>query len=196
MQLLGDWIPKPRHLVADRAHNYVRNERFALPVWRLDYTTIYDLHPRQRGTHPGPDDSGTQWIDGTLYPMSLPQGLVEIDPIDHDMALDLRERIERRHQARQAYTFVPHEARQSDGLRRYRGPAVPPVRVRCLNNPISMRAPHSGPTTPCRLGTRCSCGRTVTLWDLDYPDLRMPYQHGSLAWAESYFRRAVRESLR
>ncbi|PBC42464.1 hypothetical protein CJ178_13460 [Rhodococcus sp. ACPA4] len=41
---------------------------------------------------------------------TLLPGLVEIDPIDHDMTEDLRERIERRHQARQAYAFVPHEA--------------------------------------------------------------------------------------
>ena len=166
---LGERIPKPRHLIADRAYNDVRNERFALPVWRLGYTTIYDLHPRQRGTHPGPDGSGTQWIDGTSYPMSLPRGLVVIVPIDHDMTEDLRERIERRHQARQAYAFVPHEARHPDGSRRYRGPAVPPVRVRCSNNPISMRAPHSVPTTSCKRGSPCSCGRTVTFVGLGLP---------------------------
>lgn len=39
--------------------------------------------------------------------------------------------------------------------RRYRGPAVPPARVRCPNNPVSMRAPHSVPTTSCTPDTPC-----------------------------------------
>lgn len=51
---LGDTIGKPRQLIADRAYNYVTNDTFALPVWELGYTTIYDLHPNQRGTHPDP----------------------------------------------------------------------------------------------------------------------------------------------
>ena len=173
---LGDTIGKPRQLIADRAYNYVTNDTFALPVWQLGYTTIYDLHPKQRGTHPGPDGSDTLWIDGVLYPTSLPAGLHDIEPIDTKMDAGVRGRLDRRHQARQAYAFVPHGARQPDGSRRYRGPAVPPARVRCPNNPVSMRAPHSVPTTSCTSGTPCGCGRTITLSDADYPDLRMPFQ--------------------
>ena len=173
---LGDTIGKPRQLIADRAYNYVTNDTFALPVWQLGYTTIYDLHPKQRGIHPGPDGSDTLWIDGTLYPTSLPAGLHDIEPIDTKTDVGVRGRLDRRHQARQAYAFVPHGARQPDGSRRYRGPAVPPARVRCPNNPVSMRAPHSVPTTSCTSGTPCGCGRTITLSDADYPDLRMPFQ--------------------
>ncbi|WP_317762071.1 hypothetical protein [Rhodococcus opacus] len=83
VQALGDAIGKPRHLITDRAYNYVTDDKFALPVWRLGYTTIYDLH--SRGTHPGPEGSHAIWIDGTLYAASLPAGLEEIDPIDVDM---------------------------------------------------------------------------------------------------------------
>lgn len=188
-------IPKPRQLIADRAYNYVRNERFALPVWQLGYTTIYDLHVSQTGLHPGQEDTLTMWIDGTLYPTSLPDGLIEIPPISHDMDPSERARADRRHNARQAYAFVPHEARQLDGTRRYRGPAVPPVRVRCVNNAISMRASHKSPTTSCVRGKPCGCGITVTLTDEDFPDRRMPFQYGSLAWESSYFRRVGIESL-
>ena len=58
-----------------------------------------------------------------------------------------------------------------------------------------MRAPISVPTTACRPGTPCSCRRTVTLWDSDDPDLRMPYQHGGLERKASYFHRVGIESL-
>ena len=195
VEALGDRIGKPRHLIADRAYNFVTDDKFAIPVWRLGYTTIYDLHPNQRGTHPGPDGTHTIWIDGTLYSASLPEGLEEIDPIDVDMKDEVRARTERRHQARQAYAFVPHGARRPDGSRRYRGPAVSPARVRCPNNPISMRAPQSVATTSCPTGTACGCGRTITLDDSDYPDMRMPFQHGTLAWEASYHRRVGIESV-
>ncbi|MGW5152769.1 hypothetical protein [Rhodococcus koreensis] len=44
-------------------------------------------------------------------------------------------------------------------------------------------------------GTPCGCGRTFTLSDADYPDMRMPFQHGTLAWEASYHRRVGIESL-
>ncbi|WP_068166688.1 hypothetical protein [Rhodococcus phenolicus] len=44
-------------------------------------------------------------------------------------------------------------------------------------------------------GTDCGCGRTVTLYDSDYPDMRMPFQHGTLAWEVSYHRRIGIESV-
>ncbi|MFG1782647.1 hypothetical protein ACGFIU_09415 [Rhodococcus oryzae] len=195
VRALGETIPKPRQLIADRAYNHVTNETFAIPVWQLGYTTIYDLHPNQRGMHPGPEGTHTLWIDGVVYPDSLPEGLHDLDPIATDMSGEDRERLERRHQARQAYAFVPHGARRPDGSRRYRGPAVEPARVRFPNNPVSMRAPQSLPTTSCAPGKACGCGRTITLYDQDFPDLRMPHQHGTLAWEASYHRRVGIESV-
>ncbi|MFC9836375.1 hypothetical protein ACFVKB_21545 [Rhodococcus sp. NPDC127530] len=35
VEALGDTIGKPRHLIADRAYNYVTNDKFALPVLRV-----------------------------------------------------------------------------------------------------------------------------------------------------------------
>jgi hypothetical protein len=195
VEALRDRIPKPRQLIADRAYNNVRNGTFAIPVWKLGYTTIYDLHPNQRGMHPGPKGTHTIWIDGVLYADSLPESLYDIDPIDTDMKEDERARVERRHQARQAYAYIPHDARQTDGAQRYRGPAVSPARVRCPNNPISMRESQSLPTTACIRGGECGCGRTITLHDTDYPDMRMPFQHGTLAWEASYHRRVGIESV-
>ncbi|MDT2006777.1 hypothetical protein FXW78_23305 [Rhodococcus opacus] len=51
------------------------------------------------------------------------------------------------------------------------------------------------PTTSCTPGTPCGCGRTITLSDADYPDMRMPFQHGTLAWEASYHRRVGIESV-
>ncbi|MFF2113855.1 hypothetical protein [Rhodococcus koreensis] len=61
--------------------------------------------------------------------MSLPAGLHDIEPIDTKMDVGGRGRLDRRHQARQAYAFVPHGARRPDVPRSYRGPAVHPSRV-------------------------------------------------------------------
>ncbi|MFC9766216.1 hypothetical protein [Rhodococcus jostii] len=58
-----------------------------------------------------------------------------------------------------------------------------------------MRAPHSVPTTSCTPDTPCGCGRTITLSDTDYPNMRMPFQHVTLAWEASYHRRVGIESL-
>ncbi|MGW4479455.1 hypothetical protein [Rhodococcus triatomae] len=195
VEALGESIPDPRELIADRAYNYVRNDTFAIPVWRLGYATIYDLHPKQRGIHPGPKGSHTIWIDGVLYSDSLPEALYDLAPVETDMSDDERARLERRHQARQAYAYVPHDAVQLSRTRRYRGPAVQPARVRCPNNPVSMRAPHSLPTTSCTRGEDCGCGHTVTLHATDYPDMRMTVQHGTLAWEASYHRRVGIESV-
>jgi len=186
---------RSRQLIADRAYNNVRNDTFALPVWKLGYTTIYDLHPNRRGMHPGPEGTHTFWIDGVLYADSLPEGLYDLDPIAIDVSKDDRERVERRHQARQAYAYIPHDARHPDESRSYRGPAAQPGRLRCPNNPKSMRAPQSVPTTSCTRGEECGCGHTITLYDSDYPDMRMPFQHGTLACEMSYHRRVGIESV-
>ncbi|SEE25049.1 hypothetical protein SAMN04490220_7139 [Rhodococcus jostii] len=58
-----------------------------------------------------------------------------------------------------------------------------------------MRAPQSVPTTSRKPGTPCGCGRTITLDDADDPDMRMPFQHGTLAWEAPYHRRVGIESL-
>lgn len=115
---------KPRRLIADRAYDNVRNDTFALPGWKLGYTTIYDLHPNQHGMHPGPEGAHTIWIDGGLYSDSLPEGLCDLDPIDTDMTEDERARVELRHEAPQAYAYIPHDARQISGAQRYRVPAA------------------------------------------------------------------------
>ncbi|QSE84581.1 hypothetical protein [Rhodococcus koreensis] len=51
------------------------------------------------------------------------------------------------------------------------------------------------PTTSRTPGTPCGCGCTITLSDADYPDLRMPFQRGTLVWEASYHRRVGIESL-
>ncbi|QSE89852.1 hypothetical protein JWS13_15060 [Rhodococcus pseudokoreensis] len=63
--------------------------------WSLGYATIYDRHPRQPGTDPGSKGSDTIWIDGVLYPTSLPEGLHDTEPIDAKMDVGVHHFVER-----------------------------------------------------------------------------------------------------
>ncbi|AQA25010.1 transposase DDE domain protein [Rhodococcus sp. MTM3W5.2] len=61
-----------------------------------------------------------------------------------------------------------------------------------------MRKGYRIPTAHCDLlgpDTECGCAKTVTLSDEDFPNIRMPFQHGSEEWAASYHRRVGIESL-
>jgi hypothetical protein len=95
VQALGDTIGKPRHLIADRAYNYVTNDTFALPVWELGYTTIYDLHRSSaRGTHPGPGSSDTTMDVGVRA--RLAQHADDIPHTGHPVRLRVHHHIVRR----------------------------------------------------------------------------------------------------
>jgi len=193
---LGD-TPAPRELMADRAYNYTTASHFTIPLWRAGYTTIFDLHEQQRGRRPGPV-AGTQWIDGTLYTTCLPEGLVDIAPmiIDPDKRNKVNaEELERLHQLRAAYAFTPHGVRQPDGRHRFRGPAVTHPKIRSPRAPRSMREDFRKPTVYCTDGKTCGCAITVTLYDTDEPNTRMPFQHGTIEWADSYHRRVGIESV-
>ncbi|NMN99047.1 hypothetical protein [Antrihabitans stalactiti] len=187
-------LPPPQELIADRAYNFTRPTTFTIPAWQRGFTTIYDLHPNQRGRRPGPV-AGTQWIDGTLYTTCLPEGLVDLAPLTRDMTTEQRAEIERLHQLRGAYAFTPHGSRDPDGRRRYRGPAVTHPSIRSPKAPRSMREDFRKPTVYCTGDTACGCAITVTLYDTDEPNLRMPMQHGTREWEDSYYRREGIESL-
>lgn len=191
----GD-LPAPREILCDRAYNYTRPASFSLPLLRRGYTLIVDLHPLQLGMHPGPVP-GTMWIDGTLYTTCIPPGLVEVAPITRDMTNEQREHAQQQRRQRQPYAFVPHGARRWDGARRYRGPGVSGS-VRCPDVPRSMRQGYEVPTVYCDQldpGHECGCAKTVTLHDEDFPNIRMPFQHGSAQWFASYHRRVGIESV-
>jgi hypothetical protein len=190
-------MPAPHEVLCDRAYNYTRPATFSLPLLWQGYILIVDLHPNQCGVHPGPVP-GTVWIDGTLFSSCIPPGLLEDLPITRDMKPADREKAEERRRLRQAWAFVPHGPRRRDGMRRYRGPAVAPARVRSPRAPRSMRLGYEAPTAYCdrvSAGEACGCTRTVTLSYEDFPNIRMPFQHGSAQWAASYHRRVGIESL-
>lgn len=189
-------VPAPCEILCDRAYNYTRAETFALPLISKGHTLIVDLHTSQYGTHPGPIP-GTMWIDGTLYSTCLPAGLIESLPITLCMSDEERERAQEQRRLRKPWAFVPHGPRRPDGSRRYRGPGVAGS-VRSPLVPKSMRKGYDVPTARCdRLGPgkECGCAKTVTLHDEDYPNIRMPFQHGSAEWFASYYRREHIESL-
>ncbi|WP_254622646.1 hypothetical protein [Rhodococcus sp. W8901] len=191
----GD-LPAPREVLCDRAYNYTHPATFSLPLLERGCILIVDLHPNQLGVHPGPVP-GTMWIDGTLYTTCIPPGLVEVTPITRDMTSEQRERAQQQRRQRQPYAFVPHGARRWDGARRYRGPGISGS-VRSPHAPKSMRQGYEVPTVHCDQlgpGHECGCAKTVTLHDEDFPNIRMPFQHGSSKWFASYHRRVGIESV-
>lgn len=97
----GD-LPAPREVLCDRAYNYTRPATFSRPLLGQGCTLIVDLHPNQRGVHPG-QVPGTMWIDGTLYTTCIPPGLVEITPITRDMTCEEREHAQQQRRQRQPY---------------------------------------------------------------------------------------------
>ncbi|MFD8917643.1 hypothetical protein ACFV0Y_07470 [Streptomyces sp. NPDC059569] len=109
------------------------------------------------------------------------------------MRTNEKTKLHARYDQRAAYAFTPHSRPDTDGYQSFKGPALA-GHLRCPNHPTSMRLPHTRPTSTCRPGAECACGRTVTL----SPDVmawaRQRTVRGTNAWAADYGRRAAVES--
>ncbi|MEV7866147.1 hypothetical protein AB0P17_08605 [Streptomyces sp. NPDC088124] len=184
--------PHTSEVIADRGYTYCTPTRWAYPVRTRGLEPVIDLHPQQRGTHPGPL-AGTVIIDGTLFTDALPHPLRDLPGFPIGMRTDEKTKLRARYDHRAAYAFTPHSRPDTDGYQRFKGPALA-GHLRCPNHPRSLRLPHTRPTTGCRPGTDCACGKTVTLG----PDImawtRQRTVWGTTAWATDYGRRAAVES--
>lgn len=179
-------------VIADRGYSYCTPARWAWPVRARGLDAIIDLHPAQRGRHPGPLP-GTVIIDGGLFTEALPQPLRNLPGFPIGMPAADKANLHSRYDQRAQYAFTPHSRPDTDGYQRFKGPAVA-GKVRCRNYPRSLRLPHSRPTTACRQGEDCACGKTVTIG----PDImawtKQRNLWGTTAWAADYGRRAAVES--
>ncbi len=184
--------PAVRDVLIDRGYSYCTPRSRAHPVRLRGIEPVFDLHPNQRGTHPGPV-AGTVVIDGTVFTDALPEQLHDLPGFRIGMPREEKLALHARYDQRAVYAFTPHSARDSDGYQRLKGPALA-GRLRCPNAPASLRLPHIRPTTGCRHGTPCGCGKTLTL----PPDtLAWTWQRhiwGTTDWARDYGRRAAVES--
>ncbi|MFE4533633.1 hypothetical protein ACFRKB_01010 [Streptomyces scopuliridis] len=184
--------PHTSEVIADRGYSYCTPAQWAHPVRARGLEPVIDLHPKQRGIHPGPL-AGTVIIDGTLFTDALPHPLRDLPGFPIGMRSAEKAKLRTCYDQRAAYAFTPHSRPDTDGYQRFKGPALA-GHLRCPNHPASLRLPHTRPTSTCRPGTPCACGKTVTL----SPDVmawtRQRTIWGTTAWAADYGRRAAAES--
>lgn len=187
----GDAVDR---VCVDRGYSYRLAAGWARELQRRGIDQTIDLHATQRTTHPGPVP-GTIFVDGHLFIDSLPQNLR--DPGGFPLMQSAEERLQRiaAYDARAPYAFSKlGQPNRTRGTQRYRGPAVT-GKVRCPNNPASMRRdPATRPTTNCA-GRECYCSRTITLGPGDYLRERQDHLYGTTKWAKDYGRRNHVESL-
>ena len=178
----------------DRGYTTARPEHFARPLRNLGIAVTMDLHTSQRGARPGPAP-GTIWLDGHIYTTALPTPLRHLEPPRVGQSSDVKARTREVFDAREPYRFIPH-ARHDDraSTQRFKGPGLG-GRLRCPNNPATMRLGAHLPTTTCRAGTPCGCGITVTVADSTHERDCQGKVWRSTAWAISYNRRTYTETF-
>ncbi|WP_283959399.1 hypothetical protein [Streptomyces sp. 35G-GA-8] len=128
-----------------------------------------------------------------MFSDRLPHPLRDLPGFPIGMRTDEKTKLRARYDQRAAYAFTPHSRPGTDGYQRFKGPAVA-GRLRCPDHPRSMRLPHTRPTSGCRPGDDCACGKTLTLGPDVIAWIRQRTVWGTTAWATDYGRRAAVES--
>lgn len=184
---------KPAEVIIDRAYNYTLN--FGPGLVARGIGMVADLHKNHRTTKPGPIP-GTVFIDSDLFSDAVPDSLRSLGAFGQGWSQKERLDLAARYDKRAAWAYTPMGRPDPiTGKLRFRGPALT-SRVRCRNNPASMRlkASPKRPTTTCRTGTPCGCSRTVTLNPKVYARHYQTKIYGTTAWLGSYGRRVAIES--
>lgn len=179
-------------VVADRGYSYCTAPTWIHPLWARSIEPTSDLHPNQRGAHPGPTP-GTIWLDGTLFSDALPETFRNLGSFTIGLTKQARTALHDEYDKQAQWAFVPHGKRQRNGRQRLKGPALA-AQVRCPNYSPSMRLPLDRPTTSCPPGTDCACGKTLTIGPDDYAATQQRLVWGTLKWGRSYYRRNRVES--
>lgn len=195
-----------KRLIADRGYTYLKPEGWALQLRARGVDSIHDLHTKQRGKHPGPIP-GTVWIDGGLFIDCIPDELQDLPGFPLGLTPAAKAKLHADYDKRIPYAFAPQgDTDPKTGSLRMRGPALRGL-VRCPNVPKSMRLGLNRPTTPCKKGKPCACGRTVMIDVTDEAWRRQGEMHreqgrkgrlllwGTTEWAASYGRRVAVESV-
>lgn len=190
-------------LLNDRGYSYRVPEDWGAPLRARGIESVHDLHTTQRAETPGPRP-GTIWVDGGLFTSALPEKLRVLPKPHFSMSAAEKAELSEKYDERLPYMFEPMTAPDPrTGARRYRGPAVKRPRLRCPNNPVSMRKGYDLPTTKCTkvkkpdgtMGAACGCGLTLTVEADTELKNRQRLAWGTTAWAASYGRRSGVEAV-
>lgn len=178
---------------ADRGYTVTDEDRFAKPLRDAEMNLWLDLHPNQRGLQ------GTYKnvlnIDGGLFADSLPNSQWLLPACPDNASHAVRDAHEAAFNKRaQTYGFAVHGKPRANGSRRWQGPALG-GRLRCINHPQSWKKnPATVPTSNCKPGDDCSCGKTVTIPADFGSKTRQAEFYGTTAWRKKFNRRNLVES--
>lgn len=152
----------PATVLVDRGYSYLRPENWSAQLFTRGIEQVFDLHTNQRGTQPGPIPH-TIWVDGGPFTTALPTRLRKLSGYSLSMTVQERTDLAMIYDERKPYSFSSQgNPNRHRGTQRMRGPALA-KKVRCPNNPRSMRLdPSTRPTLACSPG-ECACSTTLTL---------------------------------
>lgn len=209
LRLARHYDVQVRDLIADRGYSRLDSNRFGRPMKDLADNVVFDLVQWQQKRqvdytavlHRGTPKERTVRIlriAGGFFsdalPGTPPDNLHDLKRPGWSATKSQRQATQRTFDRRAQYAFVRHDVLPS-GSQRWAGPATSYAgfKVRCPNNPPSMRAPHERPLTSCTEGVPCSCGEVVVIDDPETERERQNNLWGGTDWTKSYNRRTVVE---
>ena len=194
-----------RDLIADRGYTRLDPDRFCRPAQEFVDDIVSDLLAKQwrrRVDHTVIRDEGKpterviriKKIAGGFFTSGLPDSMDDLARPGFGASKAEREQRMAEFDRRAQFSFVRHGQTQS-GAQRWAGPATPYAgyKVRCPNNPRSMRAPHKRPLTSCPPDGSCSCGEVVVIDDPSTEREQQRLLWGTTKWYQSYCRRTTVE---
>lgn len=180
------------HLTADRGYSHAKSEAWAKPLAARGLKYVHDLHTSQRRPHPSDSLPGAFWLDGTLFPTSLPTRMRKLPGFKARTSRKERDDLLARYDERAQWAFVPNR-RFDNGDIQYKGPARA-GHLRCPNYPPSSRLGAHVPRSNCVPGEPCACAATKVISAAEGAWERQQYVYGTTKWAAYYGLRNMVES--
>jgi len=182
---LLDSLPRgvqARYLASDRGYSYAKASAWHLALQDRSIIGVHDLHTNQRRPHPSNSSRGVQWIDGTLFPDSLPKPLRTLPNYPIGMKATDRADLVGLYEEREQWAFRVNR-RFDNGDVQLKGPAFT-LRVRCRNWPKSMRAKSSTPMTNCKPACQCGATKVIPLAEAAWERQHLTF--GTEKWLRHY----------
>lgn len=140
---------------------------------------------------------GTIMIDGRLFVDWMPKRLHRLPAFALGMTTQESAALAERYDERASYAFEPKGKPQWErGVQQYRGPSTT-RKVRCANNPATLRLPQDRPACPTVAQheadqplSPCACGAQPSLGPDDALNLRQRFLYGTTKWLADHSRRS------